>query len=486
MTIPLGHIRTRLTFWYVAIFGLLFAAYICSACFLQYWQLKQQLYHAEVQDMETVQGLLYFTADGKLSLHEGYFNRPESRLLLDRLLEVLDPTGRVLFRNQKLSGSALGGKPIPDEGLKGFSPRSFRLADGTPILVISHVHALNETPVLIRLAYSTQPLKIQTLQLLGLLALVLPVALIAAGFAGYRLACKALDPLEQMAQTTERITAHRLNERIPVKNPGDELGHMALVLNGLLGRLEESFEKLQRFTSDVSHELRTPLAAMRSVGEVGLQDEHDTEKYRDIIGSMLEEVAKLTAMVDTLLTIAHADSGAIQLQQTTFPLADLVDEAVAVVGVLAEDKKQTLSVTGDGGALVRGDRAFLRMALVNLLDNAVKYSPSGSRIRASWRFGGNNAGTADFVELFIEDQGPGIPEAAQQRVFDRFYRLDEARTRDSGGFGLGLPIAKWAVEAHGGNISVKTALPEGAIFCIKLPIAEIRPRETDSVVQKRR
>jgi len=471
VTIRLSHIRTRLTLWYVAIFGLLFVAYICSACFLQYWQLKQQLYHAEVQDMETVQGLLYFTADGQLSLHEEYFNRPESRLLLDRLLEVLDSNGQVLFRNRKLDGKTLGSRVLRNEGVNGFSPRSLRLDDGTPVLVISHAHVLQETPVLIRLAYSTKPLRLQTFQLLGILGLVLPIALIAAGFAGYRLAIKVLDPLEQMSSLTERITARRLNERIPVKNPDDELGHMALVLNGLLGRLEESFEKLQRFTSDVSHELRTPLAAMRSVGEVGLQEEHDAEKYRDIIGSMLEEVAKLTVMIDTLLTIAHADSGVIQLRQTTFALVDLVHEAVAVVGVLAEDKKQTLSVTGDQGALVRADRSFLRMALVNLLDNAVKYSPSGSTIRVSLHLLGSDSERVQFVELAIEDEGPGIPEIARQRVFDRFYRLDEARTRDTGGFGLGLPIAKWAVEAHGGTINVKSALPKGAVFCVRLPVA---------------
>jgi heavy metal sensor kinase len=470
VTVRLSHIRTRLTLWYVAIFGLLFAAYICTACFLQYWQLKQQLYHAEVQDMETVQGLLYFSANGQLSLHEEYFNRPASRRLLDRLLEVLDSNGHVLFRNGKLDGNTLGGRLLPDEGVNGFSPRSLHLADGTPVLIISHVHVLQETPVLIRLAYSTEPLRLESLQLLGLLTLILPIALIAAGFAGYRFAIRVLNPLEQMASLTERITARRLNERIPVQNADDELGHMALVLNGLLERLQESFEKLQRFTSDVSHELRTPLAAIRSVGEVGVQEEHDAEKYRDIIGSMLEEVAKLTAMTDTLLTIAHADSGAIQLQQTTFALMDLVQEAFAVVGVLAEDKKQTLSVTGDQGALVRADRAFLRMALVNVLDNAVKYSPSGSSIQVSLHLAGTDPGPVQFVELAIQDEGPGIPEVAQQRVFDRFYRLDEARTRESGGFGLGLPIAKWAVEAHGGNISVKTASPGGAIFYVKLPV----------------
>jgi len=470
VTIRITHIRSRLTLWYVAIFGVLFAAYICTACFLQYWQLKQPLYHAEVQDMETVQGLLYFTVDGQLSLHEEYFNRPESRRLLDRLLEVLDSNGQVLFRNRKLDGNTLGNKLLPDEGVNGFSPRSLRLADGTPVLVISHVHVLQETPVLIRLAYSTEPLRLQSLHLLGLLTLVLPIALVAAGFAGYRFAIKVLDPLEKMASLTESITARRLNERIPVQNADDELGHMALVLNGLLERLEESFEKLQHFTSDVSHELRTPLAAIRSVGEVGLQQEHDAEKYRDIIGSMLEEVGKLTAMIDTLLTIAHADSGAIQLQQTTFALMDLVQEAVAVIGVLAEDKEQTLSVTGDQRALVCADRAFLRMALVNLLDNAVKYSPAGSSIRVSFHIVGSDTGPARFVELAIQDEGPGIPEGAQERVFDRFYRLDEARSRDSGGFGLGLPIAKWAVEAHGGTINVKPSFPTGAIFCIKLPV----------------
>jgi len=471
VTIWPTHIRSRLTVWYVGVFGLVFAAYICAACFLQYWQLNEQLYHAEVQDMETVQGLLYFTADGQLSLHEEYFNRPESRLLLDRLLEVLDLNGRILYRDQKLDGNVLGSMPLPDEGVNGFSRRNFRLRDGTHVLVISHVHSIRETPLLIRLAYSTEPLRLRSIELLGLLSLILPVPLIAAGFAGYRLACKALDPLEQMARLTEGITARRLNERVPVKNPDDELGHMARVLNGLLERLEESFNKLQRFTSDVSHELRTPLAAMRSVGEVGLQEEHDAEKYRDIIGSMLEEVLRLTSMIDMLLTIAHADSGAMQLHKTTFPFMDLVEEAIAVIGVLAEDKKQTLSVTGDGDILVCADRTFLRMALVNLLDNAVKYSPVGGTIHVSLHLASTDSRLTGLVELAIQDEGPGIPEEARERVFDRFYRLDEARTRDAGGFGLGLPIAKWAVEAHGGAVTVKSTSPRGTIFSVSLPTA---------------
>ena len=460
-------IRARLTLWYVGIFAAVLGIYICGACALQYWQLNEQLYHAEIKDVETVEGLLFFTPDGHLLLHEDYFSHPQTRLLLDRYMEVLSSSGELLFRNQRLGGMNLDGAPIPDDGEVGFPSKRMRLADGTPVLTISHLHILGGKPLLIRLAYSTEPIRASLLESIGLLLLAMPLALIAAGFAGYRVAGQALNPLEQMARQTEQITAKRLNERIPVDNPNDELGHMARVLNGLLVRLGESFEKLQHFTSDVSHELRTPLAAMRSVGEVGLQEDHSTDKYRDIIGSMLEEVARLTSMIDTLLTIAHADSGAIELQRSVFPMMDLVQESVGIVGVLAEDKKQTISIVGDNHISVLADRSFLRMAVINLLDNAVKYSPSGSTVRLIL----SASGQTEFVQLAIEDEGPGIPEGKTSRVFDRFYRVDEGRTRDAGGAGLGLAIAKWAVEAHDGTISVRRRQPIGSIFSIRLPKA---------------
>jgi heavy metal sensor kinase len=464
-------IRGRLTLWYVGIFGAVLGVYICGACILQYWQLSGQLYHAEIEDLETVEGLLYFTPDGRLLLHEDYHSHPQSHLLLDRYMEVLSPNGEVLFRNERLGYMYLDGAPTPHEGEVGYASRRMRLADGTPVLVITHLHFFEGKPLLIRLAYSTEPLRERLLEFMGLLMLAIPLALVAAGFASYRVAGKALNPLEQMARQTEQITVRRLNDRIPMDNPNDELGHMARVLNGLLARLEESFEKLQHFTSDVSHELRTPLAAMRSVGEVGLQEDHSTEKYRDIIGSMLEEVARLTSMVDTLLTIAHADSSAIELQRSVFPMMDLVQESVGVVAVLAEDKKQTISVAGDKEITVFADRSFLRMAVINLIDNAVKYSPAGSTISLSLSSGKGPDGQAELAQLAIEDEGPGIPAQMESRVFDRFFRVDEGRTRDAGGAGLGLAIAKWAVEAHAGTISVTPRSPNGSIFFIRLPAA---------------
>jgi heavy metal sensor kinase len=472
LRLRLTFIRYQLTLWYVAIFSLVLALYIAGACFLQYWQSSDQLYHAEVQDLETVEGLLYFTPDGRLLLHEDYHSRPESRYLLDRLMEVLDANGRVLFRNEKLNGIELGGPPVPNEVSTGYFARRLQLSDGRRVLSISHVHRFQGQRLLLRVAYSTEPLRVHLGEFFGLLVLAMPAALVAAGFAGYRVAGKALNPLEEMARLTERITARRLSDRIPVENPEDEFGHMARVLNGLLERLEESFKKLEQFTSDVTHELRTPLASIRSVGEVGLQQHHTSEEYRDIIGSMLEEVARLTSMIDTLLTIAQAESGNIELDRTVVRLMELVDESVAVVGVLAEDRHQTILVAGNEDVAVQADRGFLRLAVINLLDNAVKYSPQGSTIRLSLNVSRNLTESLGVVRLAIADEGPGIPAREMHRIFDRFYRVDEGRARETGGAGLGLAIAKWAVEALGGQITVESDPGKGSVFTLSLPVVE--------------
>jgi heavy metal sensor kinase len=470
------YVRDRLTLWFVGVFGLVLGAYICGATFLLFWQLTSQLYSAEIQDVETSEGLLYFTPEGKLSIQDKYLNHPKDILLLNRLMEVLTPDGRILFQNERLGGETLGGEPFAGEGQSGYNERSIRLQDGTRVLVISHIHSIQGRPLLIRLAYSTEPITYRLAKFLALLLFSLPIALIVSAFAGYRVVGKILNPLEEMAGQTEQITANRLHDRVPVENPNDELGHMARVLNGLLQRLEESFEQLKRFTSDVSHELRTPLASIRSVGEVGLQKDHSAEGYRDIIGSMLEEVTSLTLMIDTLLTISRADAGQIELQKTVFPLMEIVREVLALISIMAEEKQQVLTVSGADTLCVNCDRTFLRIAIMNLVDNAVKYSPIGSRIRICIDHLPSNLPAPGLVELSIEDEGSGIVDQDRSKVFDRFYRVDESRTRDAGGSGLGLSIAKWAVEAEGGQISLRPANVGGSVFYIRLPIFNSAPR----------
>ena len=181
------NVRTRLTLWYLTIFGGGLVLYICGAAILQLWQLTNQLYHGEIQDVETAEGLLYFKPDGTVGMHEEYHNHPESLLLLDRMMEVLSPDGTVLFRNERLGDRDLGGKPFPGEGAAGYNEKTLRLTDGTRVLRISHVHSIDGRPLLIRLAYSTAQLQIRMTEFIGVLLLALPVALAIAGIAGYHI-----------------------------------------------------------------------------------------------------------------------------------------------------------------------------------------------------------------------------------------------------------------------------------------------------------
>jgi heavy metal sensor kinase len=459
------NVRHRLTLWYVGVFGLMLLLFILAATILQYWQLTRQMYHAEIQDIETAEGLLAFAPDGRLVLHEEYHNHPQSILLLDRYMEVLTPEGRVLLRNDKLQGQDLGGPPFPDEGLSSYHQRKIRLADGTRLLLISHIHTIGTQPLLIRLAYSSAPIEHGVLQFLMLLLLAVPPALLLAGVAGYRMARKALEPLDKMALRAQTITASDLDQRLPVDNPNDELGRMARVLNDLLQRLQNSFEMLKRFTADASHELRTPLSSIRSVGEVGLQRQHTAEEYRDTIGSMLEEVTRLTEMVDGLLSISRADAGQIVLNRTTFSALGLTREVVALLGLLAEEKGQHIQIEGDTALSVNADRLVLHRGLANILENAIKYGPGASRISILV------AGAGNYVDISVEDRGETIPEHLREKIFERFFRIDASRSRQAGGSGLGLAIAKWAIEANGGSVTLQPGQDGGNLFLVRIPAA---------------
>lgn len=457
------NLRSRLTLWFVSVLaGLLILAWGGTFALL-FWQLRGQLDHFSVQEIETVEGLMYFTLQGDLQLHEDYHNHPESKDVIDRFVEVLSPDGKVLYRNERLGDRVLGGAPLAAEGVGGYSVRSERLGDGTRVRMVSRIHSLDGRRLLIRLAHSEEPLWSRLNDVLIASMFVLPLILALAGFAGYGLVRRALGPIEQMARRAQEITPQRLHERLPNDHTNDELGQLAHVFNETLARLERAFEQLRRFTSDASHELRTPLAAIRSVGEVGLQKDGSRAEYRDIIGSMLEEVNRLTSLVDNLLTISRADAGSLQLQLAEVPVMQLAREAAALFEVLIEEKSLSLTLTGDESASVLGDRLFLRQALVNVLHNAVKYSPIAGVVSVRVQ------SSVDEVLVEIEDDGPGVPSEDREKIFDRFYRVDKARWRQSGGAGLGLAITKWVIEAHSGAIALGNATARGCLFRIQLP-----------------
>ncbi len=332
---------------------------------------------------------------------------------------------------------------------------------------MSGVYHIEDQRVVLRVAYSQEALWRELREFGEVLLLGFPIAVLLAGFGGYALARKALSPIDLMATQTKTISAEKLGDRLSVENPEDELGKLGAVFNAMLGRLQAAFDQLRRFTADASHELRTPLTAIRSVGEVALQDQRSPAEYRDVIGSMLEEVDRLTRLAESLLALSRADTGHIQLQREDISLVRIAKEASSVVEVLAEEKQQHIDIEGDANLVVSVDRLILRQAIVNLLDNAIKYSPPGSHILVRVQSGEDKQ-----VFLDVIDQGAGIPSEHQPYVFDRFYRVDKARTREWGGAGLGLSITRWAVEAHGGDISLRSEEGQGSTFRVALPLTK--------------
>jgi heavy metal sensor kinase len=294
----------------------------------------------------------------------------------------------------------------------------------------------------------------------------LPLVVALAAIGGYVLARRALAPIDHLASEARRITADRLHERLSVPNQGDEIGRLTAVINETFARLESSFDQLRRFTADSSHELRTPLAVVRGIGEAAVAQRRTPHEYEEAIGSMLEEIDGMSNLVDTLLRLSHGDAGSIRLSRETLDLGELARDVTVSLGILAEERNQALALEITPGVTVSVDRLVLREAVANVLDNAIKYSPNGSTIALRVQPLENQG------LLAIADEGSGIPPEHRERIFHRFFRVDEARSRERGGAGLGLAIAKWAVEIHGGQITVQERSGAGSEFRILLPLEQ--------------
>jgi heavy metal sensor kinase len=463
-------LRTRLTVYYVAVLAVLLLVYACLVFALQYEALTRQMVHDEVQDVITVEGLLYFDTQGQLQLQQNYYSRPQSHLLVDRLMEVLDTSGgAVLYRSPTLQGMSMGGRLDPREGVLDFHQRRFELADGTKIFMVSHIHRLDGRTVVIRLGYRLDSFRSYMERFVLLLLLAIPLALALAAAAGQSIARRALEPLDQMNARAESITAHNLHDRLDVANPNDELGQMATAFNNLLQRLEQAFFQLHRFTADAAHELRTPLAVVRATSEVALQEQRSADDYRNALSSVLEETVRLNATIDSLLLLARAESTQPGKHQTIFPIKPLVDEVLSFLEILLEERDLRVveEVEGVENADVLGDRSLLRVAFLNVLHNAIKFSPQQSVLVISYR---NLEGPPPAICITVQDQGPGITPGDEERVFDRFFTRSGSEAGSPAGTGLGLAIAKLVIDRAGGSIRFVMDVETGARCAVCLPV----------------
>ncbi|WGR96418.1 ATP-binding protein [Bradyrhizobium sp. ISRA443] len=443
------NVRTRLTLWHAGVLTLIIC--IFSAAILLF-----------------VQTRLYAALDAQLGLQIatiGKVYREEP----DELADLASEWGITLFRVDDAGGIRQQTEAWAREGLSSplqpgdsASPLSWTAPSGRRY----RVHSFTGSTYRVAAAIDETSLRDTLWTLAVILATGIPFAAGLAVAGGYFLAGRVLAPVGAMAQKAREITAESLAKRLPVDNARDEFGQLATVFNDTLFRLQDAFERLRRFAADASHELRTPLTAMRSVGEVALQSPLDAVAYRDVIGSMLEEVDRLTRLVESLLILTRADSGKIHLVPEDLDLGRLAGNVIDQLHVLADEKRQELTLRVPIRVHATADAALIRHALMNLIHNAIKYTPNGGAITVEV-----NA-TAKRAVIEVRDTGPGIPTAHRDRIFDRFYRVDASRSREEGGVGLGLAIARWAVEANGGQIELASEATAGSLFRVMLPAAD--------------
>jgi len=410
---------TKLTLWYALVLTIVLVIYTGGAYAFLDHRVYSEMDHTLRADFEAAEAL---TRGGEVPHHA-----------TDRWIEVHDSQGKLIARE--------GPAPLPPETAEGIE--SLTLSDGERVRVLTGRYE----GALIRVARSETHLRQRLREFLIVMGIALPLAVALLCVAGYFLARRTLAPVDRIVDGARTITAARLTERLPVANPNDELGRLATTFNEMFARLQRSFEEMERFTGDAAHELRTPLTALRSVGEVCLRD--PDSDARAAIGSMLEEVERMQRLVEGLLRLARADGGAEVAKLEPIELAAFARALVERLGITASIDSEPVTVNADPDLLAQ--------ALGNVLDNAVRHSPEHVEVRVR---------APGVIE--VTDRGDGIAPEHIEHVFERFYRTDAARTRTSGGAGLGLAIARWAIEAQGGRIEVESQPGDGATFRITL------------------
>ncbi len=390
---------------------------------------------------------------------------------LDRYVDMLDPGGRRDPRMHRSSPRSLPLSPTARvnaaRGLPTWETVD-NLGDGPsdyPVRLFTQPVVRSGRLVnFIRVGFSLQSFHETRRHFLRILALMFPIALILAGGGGWLLAHRALTPVVQMTTAAQRIGAAHLDERLDESGTGDELDQLARTLNAMLGRLDNAFRQIRQFSADASHELQTPLTILKGELEVALRAPRSAERYQQTMRSALEEIDRIASLVDGLMLLARADAGVLRMDQQPVELHQLVREVFDQTQILAARKHVHLQLGPVEPTVVQGDPERLRRLLLNLTDNAIKYTPSGGDITLSLQPRQTHAA------LQVADTGIGLSPEEQQQIFQRFYRSDATRALDAEGSGLGLCIADSIADAHGGTIEIDSTPGNGSTFTILLPL----------------
>lgn len=462
-------LRTKLTLFYAASITLLLS--VAGALFynLFSYQLDRDLRDELQERTAALRGYLRFEGDQATLVYDP--TDPEEAFFVGtatRYYQIYDAvSGAMIVRSEQLQGLAF--EYTPDEVrdlVRSSAPFTGIETDQVDLLLHNDlVRGPNGRSYLLQVGAPLTLHKNALSRSLHIILWLLPSGMVLAILSGWWIAGRVLRPLESLSAGAREMSIARLHRRLPLTGTGDELDQLADTFNDMFGRLEKAVGQMKDFTTSISHELRTPLTALRGEAEVALVRAHTEEEYRRVLESQLEEFAKLSQMIDHMLTLARAEAGQIKLARDHVNLSNLAQSLVEQMEIVAASKTITLAAKPDGEVIVVGDSGWLERLILNLLDNAIKFTPEGGRVEVSVR---SQPGEA---VLEVRDSGIGISTQALPHIFEPFYRGDPSRSKEFDGAGLGLSLVEWIVKEHQGRVSVESQPGQGSLFRVAIPLA---------------
>jgi heavy metal sensor kinase len=452
-----------LTAWFAAVLGLVFVVLSVATWFILRDSVHDTIDQALADRVAAISRFL--NAPGTSQSFEELREDLREYVALDpgwNLIRIRDGRGLQLYRSDSFDAGAVAG------GQRSTRPPAGAYRDlvmrGQPVRMLTKQIDVAGQPYSVEVAWPIGEWQEVLDEFQWTALIIIPCGIVAAALGGYWISRRALAPVDQVASAARAITASQLGRRLEVPATGDELQRLSETLNDMLARLEAAFAETTRFTADASHELRTPVSLIRATAEVALRRPRSVEEYRQALEGILQESERTSALVQDLLTLTRADAGADDWNPSRVDLRALVGGLRQRLVTMCEGRGLTLRLDVPAEPVsVDGEPSALGRLVVILVDNAAKYTPPPGEVRLTLRTGNRAA------EIEVADTGIGIGAGDVPRVFDRFYRADKARSRDSGGAGLGLSIAKWIAERHGGRITIESEAGHGCLARVRLP-----------------
>jgi len=387
---------------------------------------------------------------------------------IDKFFQIFSPSGTITIRSPNIKQHEVPlSRTALDAAFAGHSIfESAKYPKEPPLRLISvPIMYQGNLLYIVQVGTSMESVGETLHRFLILLVVAIPIALAVSLAGGWFLAGRALRPVDKITLAAQRIAAGDLSQRLSMPAAHDEIGRLAATFNNMIGRLDTSFRQIRQFTSDASHELRTPLTVMKGETDLVLRRPRPLEDYQSVLESNLEEIDRMTRIVDELLFLSRADMGEVKVESLPVAMESLVEDIHRQAKLLAQDRNIEVLLGTVMPVVVQGDDLRLRELLLNLVENAMKYSHPGGKVEIALLNDGREA------RLSVTDHGIGIAPADHKKIFQRFFRTDVARGHTKKGTGLGLAICAWIAELHKGRVEVKSDLGQGSAFTVVLPLA---------------